>query len=52
MKMKFKLTGRVLRNIDEQVCATGEKHWQACLAEAWDLLSENCRKFLVEQNAQ
>ena len=52
MKMEFKLTGRELRSIDEQVRAVEEKHWQTCLAEAWDLLPDNCRKFWAEQNAQ
>jgi GT2 family glycosyltransferase len=52
MKMEFKLTGRELRSIDEQVRAVEEKHWQTCLAEAWDLLPDKCRKFWAEQNAQ
>jgi GT2 family glycosyltransferase len=52
MKMEFKLTGRELRSIDEQVLAVEEKHWQTCLAEAWDLLPDKCRKFWAEQNAQ
>ena len=52
MKMEFKLTGRELRSIGEQVRTAEENHWQTCLAEAWGLLPENCRKFWAEQNAQ
>ena len=52
MKMEFKFTGRELRDIDEQVRAAEERHWQDCLAKAWDLLPDNCRKFWAEQNAR
>ena len=52
MKMEFKFTGRELRDIDEKVRAVEEKHWQDCLAKAWDLLPDNCRKFWAEQSEQ
>jgi GT2 family glycosyltransferase len=52
MKMEFKFTGRELRDIDEKVRAVEERHWQDCLAKAWDLLPDNCRKFWAEQNAR
>ena len=52
MKMEFELTGHELRDIDEQVRAAEEKHWQTCLAQAWGHLPDNCRKFWAEQNAQ
>jgi glycosyltransferase involved in cell wall biosynthesis len=48
--MNFKLTGRELRNIYEKVRAF-KRHWQDCLAKAWEHLPDNCRKFLAEQNA-
>lgn len=52
MKMEFKFTGRELRDIDEKVRAVEERHWRDCLAKAWDLLPDNCRKFWAEQNAR
>jgi GT2 family glycosyltransferase len=51
MKMEFKFSGRELRDIDEQIQAVEEKHWQECLAKAWDLLPMNCRAFWEGQRS-
>jgi GT2 family glycosyltransferase len=49
MKMEFKLTGRELRDIDEQVRAVEEKHWKNCLAKAWEHLPATCQDFWKSQ---
>lgn len=50
MKMEFKLTGRELKDINEDVMAVEKQHWQDCLAKAWEHLPDNCRKFWAEQS--
>lgn len=52
MKMEFKLTGRELRDINEQVMDIENQHWQSCLAKAWEYLPDNCRNFWAAQNSQ
>lgn len=51
MKMEAKFSGRELEEIDRKVKATEEKHWQECLAKAWDQLPESCRAFWRRQTA-
>jgi GT2 family glycosyltransferase len=51
MKMEFKLTGRELRDIDEQVMKIENLHWQDCLSKAWEYLPDNCRTVWADQNS-
>lgn len=52
MKMELKLTGRELKDIDEQAKAVDDKHWRDCLEKAWEHLPDNCRQFWAAQNSQ